>query len=124
MARLDAIAEVCLPPLSVLAGVLAVVIALALALGWAPGVVGAALLTGLLALHGLTGLALARLTPRAWLALAYAPIYILWKIGIYLRAAVRKGAAAWVRTPRVAAVPAVPAVPAEPVTPATHGADR
>jgi cellulose synthase/poly-beta-1,6-N-acetylglucosamine synthase-like glycosyltransferase len=109
LTRLDAIAEVCLPPLSVLAGALALVVALALALRWAPGLIIAAGLAGLLALHGLTGMALARLTPRAYLSLAYAPVYILWKIGVYLRAAIQRGAAGWVRTPRVAAAPADPA---------------
>jgi cellulose synthase/poly-beta-1,6-N-acetylglucosamine synthase-like glycosyltransferase len=109
LAQLDAIAEVCLPPLSVLAGALVLVLALALALRWGPGLVIAAGLVGLLALHGLAGVALARLTPRAYLSLAYAPVYILWKIGVYLRAAVQRGAAVWVRTPRVAAAAADPA---------------
>ncbi|HEV2235282.1 MAG TPA: glycosyltransferase family 2 protein [Ktedonobacterales bacterium] len=112
LTRLDAIVEVCLPPLSVLAGALALLIALALVLGWAPGLAGAALLTALLALHGIAGLALARLAPRAWLALVYAPVYVLWKTGVYARAAARKGGAAWVRTPRVAAAPGEPAAPA------------
>jgi cellulose synthase/poly-beta-1,6-N-acetylglucosamine synthase-like glycosyltransferase len=109
LAHLDAIAEVCLPPLSVLAGALALVLGLALVLRWAPGIAIAAGLVGLLALHGLAGVSLARLTPRAYLALAYAPLYALWKIGVYLRAAVQRGATIWVRTPRVAAAPADPA---------------
>jgi 1,2-diacylglycerol 3-beta-glucosyltransferase len=111
-ARLDAIAEVCLPPLSVLVGALALVIVLALALGWAPGLAIAAALAGLLALHGLAGMALAHLTPRAYLSLAYAPVYVVWKIGVYLRAAVQRGASLWVRTPRVAAAPGESSVPA------------
>jgi cellulose synthase/poly-beta-1,6-N-acetylglucosamine synthase-like glycosyltransferase len=111
LAQLDAIAEVCLPPLSVLAGALALVSALALALRWTPGLVIAAVLVGVLALHGVAGMALARLTPRAYLSLAYAPIYVLWKIGVYLRAAAQKGATVWVRTPRVAAAPAEPSTP-------------
>jgi 1,2-diacylglycerol 3-beta-glucosyltransferase len=108
LARLDAIAEVCLPPLSVLVGALALVVVLALALGWAPGLAVAAALVCLLALHGVAGMALARLTPRAYLSLAFAPAYMLWKIGVYLRAAVQRGAALWVRTPRVATAPADP----------------
>jgi 1,2-diacylglycerol 3-beta-glucosyltransferase len=95
-----------------LAGALALVSVLALALRWSPGLAIAAALVACLALHGIAGMALAHLTPRAYLSLAYAPVYMLWKIGVYLRAAVRKGAAVWVRTPRVAAAPAEPSTPA------------
>lgn len=102
LARLDAIVEVCLPPISLLAGLLALLAACALALGWLPGVWGALALLALFALHVAAGLALARLSPRAYLSLLYAPWYILWKIGVYAGAAVRRGEARWVRTDRAA----------------------
>lgn len=103
LARLDAIVEVCLPPISLLAGLLAAVAIGAVALWWAPGMIGAGLLILAFALHVVAGMALARLAPRAYLALACAPWYVLWKIGIYVAAAVRRGSDRWVRTSRVAA---------------------
>jgi 1,2-diacylglycerol 3-beta-glucosyltransferase len=105
LARLDAIAEVCLPPLSLLVGVLALALGLAAALRWQPGIVGASVLVGVLGFHLVVGMALARLAPRAYLSILYAPLYVLWKIGVYLRAAVQRGAMPWMRTVRVAAAP-------------------
>lgn len=102
LARLDAIVEVCLPPISLLAGLLALVTISALALRWLPGIEGALALVALFALHAVAGMALAGLAPRAYLSLLYAPWYVLWKIGVYAGAAVRRGEARWVRTDRAA----------------------
>jgi cellulose synthase/poly-beta-1,6-N-acetylglucosamine synthase-like glycosyltransferase len=102
LARLDAIVEVCLPPISLLAGLLAVVTVSALALPWLPGKAVALALVALFALHVLIGLVLANLPPRAYLSLLYAPWYIVWKIGLYVGAAIQRGEARWVRTDRAA----------------------
>lgn len=100
LARLDAIVEVCLPPLSLLVGVLGMVVLVAVGLRWEPGLWVAGLLALALALHGLAGMALARLSLRAYGSLVYAPWYVLWKIGIYTAAALRKAEGPWVRTSR------------------------
>ena len=48
----------------------------------------------------LTGLWLARAPARAYRALAYAPLYIGWKLALYGRALGARGATRWVRTSR------------------------
>jgi len=100
LARLDAIAEVCLPPISLLVGLLVLVVAAALALRWEPGLVLAGALVLAFILHCLAGMGLARLSWRAYGSLVYAPWYVLWKIGVYCGAALRRGEGAWVRTSR------------------------
>jgi 1,2-diacylglycerol 3-beta-glucosyltransferase len=104
LASLDAIAEVCLPPISLLAGVLVPVLAAAIFLRWTPGLVVVGLLLLAFLLHGAAGMALARLSPRAYLSLLYAPWYIVWKIGIYAGSALRRGDGPWVRTSRAPAL--------------------
>jgi cellulose synthase/poly-beta-1,6-N-acetylglucosamine synthase-like glycosyltransferase len=100
MARLDAIIEVCLPPLSLLLGLLALVVMAAVALRWEPGLVAAAGLVVALALHGVAGMILARLSWRAYGSLLYLPWYVLWKIAIYCGTARRSSDETWVRTSR------------------------
>jgi cellulose synthase/poly-beta-1,6-N-acetylglucosamine synthase-like glycosyltransferase len=102
LARLDAIAEVCLPPISTLVGLLALVVLGAVALRWGPGLVVASGLVVIFALHGAAGVGLARLSWHAYGALLYAPWYVIWKIGIYCGATLRRGDGAWVRTSRSA----------------------
>jgi cellulose synthase/poly-beta-1,6-N-acetylglucosamine synthase-like glycosyltransferase len=101
LARLDAIAEVCLPPISVLVGLLVVVVSGAVALHWGPGLLAAGGLMAVFALHGMAGMGLARLSWRAYGSLLYAPWYVLWKIGIYCHATWARGTGAWVRTSRL-----------------------
>ncbi|HEY7782703.1 MAG TPA: glycosyltransferase family 2 protein [Ktedonobacterales bacterium] len=105
LAQLDAIAEVCLPPLSMLIGALVATGVLALALRWEPGLIGAGALAAGLAVHGVVGLVLADLSPRAYWSLTYAPWYIVWKIAIYGWSLPRRGDAPWVRTPRARTLP-------------------
>ena len=50
----------------------------------------------------LTGLALVRAPRGAYTALGAAPVYIVWKIGLYAQAMLSNRAGAWVRTARVA----------------------
>ncbi|MDP8921285.1 MAG: glycosyltransferase family 2 protein, partial [Chloroflexota bacterium] len=99
--RLDAVIEQLIPPLSVpfaLAGGLLLV-----------GVGLRRMLPTLLAIFGLGGqvvyllaaLRLARAPSRAYRALAYAPPYIAWKVALYGRALVARGALPWQRTKRI-----------------------
>jgi cellulose synthase/poly-beta-1,6-N-acetylglucosamine synthase-like glycosyltransferase len=97
---LDAVAEQLVPPLSILTA------------GTVLGVAGSAALQargarrmGALVLLGqagyvITGLRLASAEPRAYVALLWAPLYVLWKIWIYAisAAGIRRGR--WVRTAR------------------------
>jgi hypothetical protein len=103
--RLDAAIEQLIPPLSV-----------PFALGWlclgAGLVLGAPVLMGL-ALAGLLGqvlyllaaLVLVRAPRSAYIALGTAPVYIVWKLGLYAQALVQARTVSWVRTARVATRP-------------------
>ena len=100
-ARLDALVEVALPPLSLLVGLVAVCI-LCAALLASPLTLGlAAAMMLALGLHVLVGAGLARLSMRAYLSLWRAPLYIVWKCWVYTVALVGRGATGWVRTERV-----------------------
>ena len=102
--RLDAAAEQLIPPQSLpfaLAGLCLV-----------GGLLVSSQLVQVLALLGLVGqagyllaaLALARAPWRAYLALTAAPIYIVWKLGLYSQALVSSRTPDWIRTTRTATV--------------------
>jgi len=100
LARIDAAMEIMLPPLSILLGAIVVALTLALVLRALPAVaLGVALLL-LFSLHVFVGAALAHLTPRAYLSLVRAPLYILWKCWVYLAAFIERTSKPWVRTER------------------------
>jgi cellulose synthase/poly-beta-1,6-N-acetylglucosamine synthase-like glycosyltransferase len=108
LVRLDAAVEQCIPPLSV-----PVVLAGAGLVGGAA--LGLPVLSGLAALslaaqvaHLVTGLVLVRAPLSTYRALAFAPVYILWKVWLFgasLGALVLPGqkAGRWVRTARTSA---------------------
>jgi len=99
-ARLEALAEQLVPPLSVLTGVTTLLLALTTVLR-ARGARGLALAVALGQVgYVVTGLRLARASPRAYLALVMAPVYVLWKVAVYVAAAAGIGDSRWVRTPR------------------------
>lgn len=88
-----------IPPLSLLAGAMLLSFAMALIAGQTPAVMlGILALAGLLA-HVVLGLFIARVPVRAWAALAYSPVFVAWKVVIYLRA-LWPTHYAWVRTER------------------------
>jgi cellulose synthase/poly-beta-1,6-N-acetylglucosamine synthase-like glycosyltransferase len=95
-----ALAELAIPPLSVvlLTGAIVTLVSLALA----PVVLASLSLASLggLFLYVLAALPLARLRPRAYLALIQAPRFILWKMQLYVREAQRRVDPAWTRTSR------------------------
>lgn len=107
-ALLDAAMDLLVPPFTILAGISGLAAAAGLllaALRPAAFVVGVA--SGLAAvlaaesLYVLTALALVRAPARIYLRLVFAPLFVAWKIGVYLRlAAGRGGAAVWTRTER------------------------
>jgi len=113
----DAAMEHLIPPFAVLVGASGLLTVAAL-LAWANlaaglvavsaagvGLIGLNLLLslGLLvaeATYLLAALRLVQAPPSAYWQLVYAPIYIFWKIGQYLRAWLGQSEHAWVRTPR------------------------
>lgn len=100
-ARLDALIEVALPPLSLMVGLI-LLCSLGAALLPSPLTLGlVAAMTLALGLHVLVGASLARLSARAYLSLWRAPLYIVWKCWVYTAALVGRGASGWVRTERV-----------------------
>lgn len=98
--RLDAAMEIMLPPLSLLIGAVCVCLALGGLLRWGPGVGLALVLLALLALHGVIGAALAKLSTRAYLSLLRAPLFVAWKCWVYLAALFGRGGDSWIRTQR------------------------
>lgn len=100
VAALDAALEIAVPPLSLLMGATLACLALSAALWWAPAALLALALLALLALHVGIGAALARLSPRAYLSLLRAPLFIAWKCWVYLAAFAGRGGSPWVRTER------------------------
>jgi hypothetical protein len=98
--QVDAAVEQLIPPLSVpvaLAG-LAIPVALLLGAGWLA--VAAALCLSVYALHLVAALVLVRAPAGIYLALGMAPMYIVWKLGLYARALVGDRNTSWVRTAR------------------------
>jgi len=103
----DRALDLLIPPLALLAlllgglTVLDVILWLLLGGAWLTAtVVGwLVLILGLL-IFVIGGLAVARAPKAAWMALVFAPFYILWKMQIYIRMLVFKAPKQWVRTPR------------------------
>lgn len=97
---LDAAIDQLIPPLSLLVAGGSGALILGLVLGSATAAwLGATTLLGL-ALYLFTGLVLARAPGRVYLALLYTPLYLVWKIGLYLRVLAGRDRQGWVRTAR------------------------
>ncbi len=100
LARLDAAAEIIVPPLSVIVLLVMLCAGVALLLGWAPTLWLAAGLIAALLLYLVAGIILARLSLRAYLSLLVAPVYIGWKCWVYVAALFGRSGSSWVRTGR------------------------
>jgi cellulose synthase/poly-beta-1,6-N-acetylglucosamine synthase-like glycosyltransferase len=101
LVHLDAAAEQLIPPLSVPFALGAASLPMAVALGSTPlALVAAGCLLGY-AVYLLAALALVGAPWRIYVALAMAPLYIGWKVGLYARSVVGNRSTAWVRTARV-----------------------
>ncbi len=99
-ARLDAVSEQLVPPLSLLTGLSVLNLALsAVSRGKAARRLSVAVVVGQVA-YVATGLRLVNADRRAYAALLTAPFYVVWKIVLYTMAAVGLDDGAWVRTPR------------------------
>jgi 1,2-diacylglycerol 3-beta-glucosyltransferase len=102
--RLDAAVEQFIPPLSVPFALGGCCLLVSLALGAAlPATLAALSLIGQVA-YLLAGLVLVRAPLRIYLALGYAPLYVVWKLSIYARALLSTRTAHWVRTARTGEV--------------------
>lgn len=99
-AMLDAVAEQLVPPLSVLTALTTLFFVGTVVLGaTAPRRLAAAVLLGQIG-YVLTGLRVARSPLRFYLLLVRAPLYVAWKVWIYLLAAARLRDTRWIRTSR------------------------
>ena len=100
--RIDAAVEQLIPPLSVPVALGGVCLLAGLVSGalLTAGLAGLALL-GFLG-HLLVGLAVVGAPRAAFVALAYAPVYVIWKVGLYARALVSARTTRWIRTVRTA----------------------
>jgi cellulose synthase/poly-beta-1,6-N-acetylglucosamine synthase-like glycosyltransferase len=99
--RLDAVAELVTPPLSVLAALCVVMLAISLALGAVLHVVLAVLLAGILLLYVSSAFWLLRPPEGVYHALVHVPAYIWRKLWVYLVLRhLRRYTSSWVRTPR------------------------
>ena len=103
LVMVDAAVEPLIPPLSVIAA-LSVVAGLS---GFFVGstallVAGGGSLAGLGA-HVVVGLLLARAPLTVWRSLLVAPLYLIWKVALYVQALLGVGGGKWVRTPRAPA---------------------
>jgi len=97
---LDAMMDLLIPPFAIVAGLTLLFLALAPWLGGSWGVfLGLYLLLGQL-LYLLSGLLLTKAPAKVYLALLYTPIFISWKIWLYLRVLFRFERQGWVRAVR------------------------
>lgn len=99
----DAAMEQLIPPTAVLTALIGACTLAGVVLGlwghWTVAGVGLALLAGE-AIYLIVGLLLVRAPVRVWLALVYAPIFLIWKVGLYLRVLAGRERQGWVRTER------------------------
>jgi cellulose synthase/poly-beta-1,6-N-acetylglucosamine synthase-like glycosyltransferase len=97
---LDAAIEQLIPPFAIVAAGSVVCLVAALILGSAVGtILGAATLIGQ-ALYVLAGLRLARAPRKVYVALLYAPVFIVWKVALYAGLLLGARPRTWVRTAR------------------------
>lgn len=99
IARLDALLDILVPPQSMLVLLLGACLVLSVPVHPLLTLHFALCLLAV-AFYVLSALALARASVVIWLALAAVPLLLIWKLPVYLRLALSRGAQAWQRTPR------------------------
>jgi 1,2-diacylglycerol 3-beta-glucosyltransferase len=100
--QIDAALEQLIPPLSVPFALATVSLCVSLLLGDSTVAAIACLtLLGYLA-HLMVGLFLVRAPRAAFVAFAYAPVYVVWKVSLYVRALFTARTTRWIRTVRAA----------------------
>jgi cellulose synthase/poly-beta-1,6-N-acetylglucosamine synthase-like glycosyltransferase len=97
---LDAAAEHLIPPFSVLAGASICYLAAALLLGSTPGLLVAAFVIGGQSVYLLSGLVMTHAPRDVYLGLLHAPLFLLWKLWLYVRVLLGWEQQGWVRTAR------------------------
>ena len=98
--RLNAALELMIPPQSVQLLLTAIILAISFTLGLAVPLALGFVTMHFQAAYVAGGLVRARVRPRLWVALAYAPLYALWKGQLYVRALLARQPLPWVRTAR------------------------
>jgi 1,2-diacylglycerol 3-beta-glucosyltransferase len=98
--KLAAALDLLIPPLSVHALLAVAFLALSLLLGSTVAIVLAAAIVLGLVVYVVAGLAAAKAPLRLWLALGFAPLYVLWKGWLYAQALLARGPPSWTRTKR------------------------
>lgn len=96
----DSAVEQLIPPFSIVAAISVVYLAAAAALR---SVIGVRLGIGIVAgqvIYVLAGLVLARAPKKVYQALFFAPVFVVWKIWLYLRILMRRERRDWIRTAR------------------------
>jgi 1,2-diacylglycerol 3-beta-glucosyltransferase len=100
-AQLDAVAEQLVPPLSVLTAASGLLLLLTLvSRARRPRQLALAIVGGQIG-YVVTGLRLVHAGPHVYRALLRAPFYIVWKVSVYLIAAIHLNDSRWIRTSRV-----------------------
>lgn len=99
--KIDGALALLVPPFSLTFGLAFATLGASLVAGAAPAIGLAAFNVLALLLHTARGLAIMPVrSARIYLALVYAPWFVLWKVGVYLAVAVGAGRGQWVRTAR------------------------
>ncbi len=99
--KIDGALALLVPPFSLTFGLAFATLGASLVSGSTPAIGLATFNVLALLLHSARGLAIMPVrSPRIYLALLYAPWFILWKVGVYLAVAAGAGKGQWVRTAR------------------------
>jgi cellulose synthase/poly-beta-1,6-N-acetylglucosamine synthase-like glycosyltransferase len=96
----DAAFEQLIPPFSIVAGASVFCMLAALVLQSSIGLAGAALLIFGQMLYILASLVLAQVPGKVYRALLYAPVFIIWKVWLYIRVTSGRDRKGWIRTAR------------------------
>jgi cellulose synthase/poly-beta-1,6-N-acetylglucosamine synthase-like glycosyltransferase len=100
----DAVIEHLIPPTSILVTLVLLVSGLGIVVGllqggWLAAWIGGGLFSGI-TLYLLAGLILVRAPFSVWKALVYVPVFLAWKVGLYLRILGGREKQGWIRTER------------------------
>jgi hypothetical protein len=99
--RLDAAIEQLIPPLSVPFALASACLVASLMLGARELTVLSGLSVVGQVVYLIVGLVLVGAPLSTYVSLGVAPVYVAWKLGLYSRALVGRGASSWVRTTRL-----------------------
>ena len=98
---LDAAVEHIIPPFSILTSMSLLLLVSAWALNLQSGIAQALLLLGGQLVYLITGSIMAGLPSKTYIALLCAPLFLIWKVWLYVRVLLRPDRQGWVRTARI-----------------------